>query len=208
MNEFLAKTTRGNAINLKCLPLDFRSKVLFTETHLVSPPSLKGCNFYHIYNRSALLSLSRYEGEGCCLPVHAQGRVCPVPFQWPGRGLPVCLAAPALLGVKESPELGKPSGAWVPVARADVRRCLKEAENDRAEPLKQQKNSFFETQRHRGWGCARQLGQSDSLLPPKVSASCCFKKLGVSGKHKSSCKRRSRQLQSEEGGKPSLWGSH
>lgn len=141
--------------------------------------------------------------------------VSPGPFQRLGRGLPLGLAVPALHWVKESPELGKPSGVWMhdpagrkPAARADIRRCLKEAENDRAKALKQQKNSFLETQRHRGWGCARQLGQSDSLLPPKVSVSCCFKKLGLSDKPKSSCKRRSRQLQSEEGSKTSLWGSH
>lgn len=140
--------------------------------------------------------------------------VCPLPFLWPARRLPLCLAVPALPWVKDSPELGKSSAAWghdpvgrKPAARADISRCLKEAENDRAKSLKQERNSFLVTQRHQGWGCARQLGQSDSLLPPKVSLLCCFRKLGVSNKHKSSCKRRSRQLQSE-GSKPSLWGCH
>lgn len=46
MNKFLAKTTRPNAMNLKWLPLDFKSKVPFTETCPVSVPSLKGFNFY------------------------------------------------------------------------------------------------------------------------------------------------------------------
>lgn len=140
--------------------------------------------------------------------------VFPGPFHRPARRLPLCLALPALLWVKEGPELGKFFGALGhdpvgrnPAARADISRCLKEAENDRAKSLKQERSSFLVTQRHQGWGCARQMGQSDSFLPPKVSVLCCFRKLVVSDKHKSSCKRRSRQ-QSEEASKPSLRGSH
>lgn len=71
----------------------------------------------------------------------------------------------------------------------------------------ERRNSFLVTQRHQGWGCARQLGQYDSLLPPEVSVLCSFRKLRVSNKQKRSCNKRSRQLQSEEGSKPSLWGS-
>lgn len=56
------------------------------------------------------------------------------------------------------------------------RRCLKAPANDQAKLLNQQKNCFLQTQRHWGWGCTRQLGQSNSLLRPKVSILCAASK--------------------------------
>lgn len=123
-----------------------------------SSPYRKMSNFHPVAEKTVTSSISTTTAA----PVWVWGRgmlyisacteccVYPVPFQWPARGLPLCLAVPALPWVKESPELGKPSGAGghspggrKPAARADTSRCLQEAENDRAKSLKKEILSYW-----------------------------------------------------------------
>lgn len=129
MNEFLARTTRRNAINLKWLPLDFRCKVPFTETCLASSPAQKIITFSRsITSQYCCPSPGMRERDAGCQWVQSVVSTLPVA----GQGV-ACLPCCALLWVMESPELGKLSGA----SRADVRRCLtcrneKEAEMSQA----------------------------------------------------------------------------
>lgn len=136
-NDFLGKTTRGNTMNLRWSPLNWHPKFSLQKEVQFPPSSWKDCDIQHINNHCCpCLGMGKRDAvyqcmhRVLCLPCSlsvASQRVAPL----------LCCACPAL--VKESPELGKPSGAGghdpvgrKPAARADISRCLQEAENDRA----------------------------------------------------------------------------